>query len=178
MDYFELFGIPSQFRVDPALLKKRFYELSRQYHPDFYTQQDADAQSEALEKSSTVNKAYKAFQQEDTTIQYLLTAKGLLEAEEKYTLDPMFLGEVLDINEALMELEMDPDAAGVDKVENDTQTLLKSIYHDVEGILDGYQEGITTEKELLQVKEYYYRKKYLQRILDKIASLRNIATRQ
>ena len=178
MSYFDLFGIPSQFKVEPNLLKKRFYELSREYHPDFYTQADADAQAAALEKSSTLNKAFKAFQTEDGTIQYLLTEKGLLEAEEKYALDPLFLGEVMDINEALMDLEMDPDAAGLAKVENDTQTLLQSIRHDVENILDGYQEGITTEEELLQVKEYYYRKKYLDRILDKIDSLRNIAARQ
>ena len=42
----------------------------------------------------------------------------------------------------------------------------------------GYQEAVTSEKALLRVKDYYYRKKYLQRILDKIASSRNIATRK
>ncbi|GAO44744.1 iron-sulfur cluster co-chaperone HscB C-terminal domain-containing protein [Flavihumibacter petaseus] len=178
MNYYELYGIPVGFRVDPALLKKRFYELSRQYHPDFYTQEDPSKQVEALEISSQVNKAYKAFQHEDTTIQYLLTQKGLMEAEEKYSLDPMFLGEVLEINEALMDLEMDPDPIQLAKVQTDTDTLLKNIYHDVEPILAGYQEGVTSEEALLQVKEYYYRKKYLQRILDKIAALRNIATRQ
>jgi molecular chaperone HscB len=30
--------------------------------------------------------------------------------------------------------------------------------------VEHYQEGITSEKELLQVKEYYYKKKYLDRI--------------
>jgi molecular chaperone HscB len=34
----------------------------------------------------------------------------------------------------------------------------------VEAIITNYQEGITTEKELLQVKEYYFKKKYLDKI--------------
>ena len=55
--------------------------------------------------------------------------------------------------------------------------LLKNENDEVEPVLAAYQEDITTEKELLQVKESYYRKKYLQRILDKIAGLRNIASR-
>jgi molecular chaperone HscB len=178
MNYFELYGFPVSFEVDESLLKKKYYELSRQYHPDFFAKAGAAKQAEALEKSSQVNKAYKAFQTKDGILQYLLELKGMVEPEEKYQLDPGFLGEVMDINEQLMELEMDPDKEILTKVESNTQELLKNIYNDVEPVLAGYQEGITTEKELLPVKEYYYRKKYLKRILDKIASLRNIATRK
>ena len=124
-----------------------------------------------------VNKGYQIFSSADKTLQYLLELKGLVEPEEKFQLDPMFLGEVMDINEQLMELEMAPEQAELDKVAATTNELLKTIYHDVEGTLAGYQEGITPEKALLPVKDYYYQKKYLQRILDKIASLRNIAPR-
>ena len=37
-------------------------------------------------------------------------------------------------------------------------------YKPVKDIIEHYREGITTEKDLLKVKEYYYKKKYLQRI--------------
>ena len=57
-----------------------------------------------------------------------------------------------------------------------TKELLNQIYNDVAPIVENYQEGTTTEKELLQVKDYYYKKKYLQRILDKIHQIRNIAS--
>lgn len=177
MNYFELFGIPVGFTIDQVELKKKFYLLSRKYHPDFYTNGNDEEKDEMLQLSSQVNQAYKIFQQPDSTIQYLLELKGLVEPEEKYSLNPLFLGEVMEINEQLMDLEMEPDAAALDQVDEATQELLKKIYHDVEGTLAGYQEGITPEKALLPVKDYYYQKKYLQRILDKIASLRNIATR-
>jgi molecular chaperone HscB len=177
MNYFELFELPVGFTVDQALLKRQFYVLSRKYHPDFFTLSGPAEQAEVLEKSSMVNKGYKTFLQPDLTMQYLLQLKGLVEPEEKYPLSPVFLGEVMEINEQLMELEMAPDLAELNKVETATNELLKTIYHDVEGTMAGYQEGITPEKALLPVKDYYYQKKYLQRILDKIASLRNIAPR-
>lgn len=110
-------------------------------------------------------------------MQYLLELKGLVEAEEKYSLDPMFLAEVMELNEQLMELEFEPDPAALDQLAAQTEILSKNIYHDVEGIMADYQEGATAKEALLPVKEYYYQKKYLQRILDKIAALRNIAPR-
>jgi molecular chaperone HscB len=148
------------------------------YHPDFFAQAGSEEQADVLEKSAMVNRAYKTFLNKDATIQYLLELKGFVEPEEKFQLNPLFLGEVMDINEQLMELEMDPEPAELAKVEAAANELLKTIYHDVEGTLAGYQEGITPEKALLPVKDYYYQKKYLQRILDKIAALRNIAPRE
>lgn len=177
MNYYELFGFPVGFSIDQAALKKRFFELSRQYHPDYFAQSDAFAQAEALEQSAMVNKAYRTFSDPERTMQYLLELKGLVEAEEKYSLDPMFLAEVMELNEQLMELEFEPDPAALDQLAEQTETLSKNIYHDVEGIMAGYQEGTTAKEALLPVKEYYYQKKYLQRILDKIAALRNIAPR-
>jgi molecular chaperone HscB len=176
MNYFERYGIPVALKVDRNLVKKRYYQLSREFHPDFYSQSEPAGQREALQISAEVNRAYKIFNDPDETIRYLLQLKGLLQDEEKYTLDPMFLGEVLEINEQLMELEMDPDAGGLEAVEKNTNQLLENIYKDVADIAENYQEATGTQEELLRVKEYYFRKKYILRILDKIGQLRNIAT--
>ena len=45
MNYFELFEMEETFVPEPAELKKKFYELSRKYHPDFYTQANRNEQS-------------------------------------------------------------------------------------------------------------------------------------
>ena len=176
MNYFQLYDLPVSFRVDQSLLKKNFYLLSRQYHPDFHTRLTDQEQAVVLEKSSEVNKAYKTFSDEDDTIRYVLKLKNLLEDEEKYALDPGFLMEVMDINEELMELELDETAEQLVDVEHKTNHLLLKTYDDVATLLETYQEGVTSEEELLQVKDFYYKKKYLQRILDKISGIRNIAT--
>jgi len=176
MNYFELYGLPVLMKVDPSDIKEKFYELSRKYHPDFHARSDETSQGEALEKSADVNKAYKVFQNPDDTIKYVLQMKNLVYDEEKYELDPEFLMEVMDINEQLMELETGADKEAVEQCLEKTKELLNQIYNEVAPITENYQEGVTTEKELLQVKGYYYKKKYLQRILDKIHQIRNIAS--
>jgi molecular chaperone HscB len=99
MNYFELYNLTVSLSPDKAEVKKKFYELSRKYHPDFFTNENASDQSEALEKSAMVNKAYKVFNNPDETIKYVLQQKNLLVEEEKYALPPAFLMEMMDINE-------------------------------------------------------------------------------
>jgi molecular chaperone HscB len=158
MNYFELFEIPVSVTVDKSVLAKKYFELQKKYHPDFFVQEDEAAQQEALEKTSELNKAFKILKDPDATIQYLLKIKGLLQEEEKYPLPPEFLMEVMELNENLS----DESAAAIADFEKD-------IYTEVSSIIKNYDDSITSTADLLKLKEYYYKKKYLQRILDRIA---------
>ena len=162
MNYFEIFGIPVQLKVDKNELPKKFFDLSRKFHPDFYANSTPSEQHQALEITANLNKAFKTFQNPDDTIKYVLQLKGLLEEEEKYQLPPAFLMEVLEINEQLMDAEDDPELKV--NLQSAINNLQSEIYAPVKEIIEQYQDGITTEEELLQVKEYYYKKKYLNRI--------------
>lgn len=168
MNYFELFGLPVQLKVDTKGLSRKYFELSRKYHPDYFANASPQAQEEALEMSAELNKALKTLQNPDATIKYVLKMKGLLTEEEKYALHPSFLMEVMELNEQLMELEMEADPALLERTKSQTQQLIDDNNQLVAAILDNYQEAVTTEKELLQVKEYYYRKKYLEKIKEKL----------
>lgn len=165
MNNFELFEIPVSFTPDLKLLKQKFYALSRKFHPDFYTQENDFEQSDALEKSSQINKAFKIFQSRDETIKYVLQLKGLVEEEEKYELSPLFLMEMLELNEQLMEAKMEQRAEALVGVADAIAGIKHEIYEPVKSIVESYQEGTTTTEQLLKVKEYYYKKKYLNRIL-------------
>ncbi|WP_153799728.1 Fe-S protein assembly co-chaperone HscB [Foetidibacter luteolus] len=165
MNYFELFGMPVTLNPDKALLKKNFYELSRQFHPDFFVAATPERQAEALDKSSQVNKGYKLLQNPDEVIKYVLQLKGLLQEEERYELPKEFLMEMLELNEQLMEAKMDGDENAIAKVKSAIANFETEIYEPVKQIVESYQDGVVSEKALLQVKDYYYRKKYLQRIL-------------
>jgi len=162
MNYFEIFGIPIQLKVDKKELPKKFFELSRKFHPDFYANTTPSEQNRALEITANLNKAFKTFQNPDDTIKYVLQLKELIEEEEKYQLPPDFLMEVLEINEKLMDAEDDPELKV--SLQSAINNLQSEIYEPVKETVEHYQDGVTTEKELLQVKEYYYKKKYLHRI--------------
>ena len=162
MNYFEIFGIPVRLKVDKNELPKKYFELSRQFHPDFYANTTPSEQDRALEITANLNKAFKTFQNPDETIKYVLQLKGLLEEEEKYQLPPDFLMEVLEINEKLMDA-VDSDETKLN-LQSAIDNLQSEIYAPVKETVEHYKDGITTAKELLQVKEYYYKKKYLHRI--------------
>lgn len=161
MTYFELFEIPVQLKVDKATLPHKYFELSRIYHPDFYANANNAEKAEALEKSALLNQAFRTFQNQDETIKYVLKLKGLLEEEEKYDLPPAFLMEVLEINEAMMDVGDEPVK---EKIMTTIDNLQNEIYATVCKTVENYKDEVTTREELLQVKEYYYKKKYIDRI--------------
>lgn len=158
MNYFELFQIPVSLSVDKTQLAKKFFELQKKYHPDFFSNASPAEQEEALEISSMANKALKTFQNPDSILKYVLQLKGLMEEEEKYQLAPTFLMEVMELNEMKMD---GTDEAGL---QQRTQQIQAEIYDSVKPIIENYEDGITPDNDLLQVKEYYYMKKYLDRL--------------
>jgi len=157
MNYFELFGIPISIKIDKSTLAQKYFDLQKKYHPDFFAQGTEAEQADALEQSSAANKALKIFKNEDQTIKYVLQLKGLLEEEEKYQLPPEFLMEMMELNEELS-----------DNSAQQVATLETQLHSEVAPIIENYNDATITNAELLQLKEYYYKKKYLHRILDRI----------
>ncbi|MEO6722939.1 MAG: Fe-S protein assembly co-chaperone HscB [Ferruginibacter sp.] len=161
MNYFELFDLPVSLQADRSSLAKKYFELQKKHHPDFYTNADEDEQKDALEISSTINKALKVLQQPDQTIKYVLQLKGLLEEEEKYQLPPDFLMEMMEMNEKLLEEDPDDFRKEVAELEN-------TLYEEIKDIVENYDDNTVSTESLLKVKDYYFKKKYLHRILDRL----------
>ena len=106
-DYFEVFGLPRKLQVDLDALQRRFYELSRRYHPDFHQGADAAAQSQALESSALVNRAYRALRDPLARVEYLIALEEGREVREGANDKPKapreLLEEMLEVQEALEE---------------------------------------------------------------------------
>jgi molecular chaperone HscB len=112
-DYFEVFGLPRKLQVDLDALQRRFYELSRQHHPDFHQGADAAAQARALETSALVNRAYRALRDPVARVEYLIALEEGREVREETSARPKppmdLLEEMLEVQETLE----DAKAAGV-----------------------------------------------------------------
>ena len=174
MNYFEVLGLPVQLLVDKTTLTRRFHAIAVQEGSGLHETGSTNASGSDLQRSSNVTTAYKTLLNPDETIRYVLQLKGLMHEEEKYEPDPEFLMELAQISEALAAFtEGEQDKA--EAIELDIKELLKQSYAAIEPVIKNYSEDRDTEKELLQVKEYYYRKKYLQHVLDKVMQMRNIA---
>jgi molecular chaperone HscB len=162
MNYFELFDLPIGFQVDTIKLRSAFMDIQKASHPDKFTQASEEAQNEALEKSAVANKAFTLLNNRDKILPYVLEITGILEAEEKYALQPDFLMEMMELNEAWMEADSEAEK---NKVKQQVQSIQNEILTPVKALLEAPSIDTSTKEGLLQIKEYYYKKKYLDRIL-------------
>jgi molecular chaperone HscB len=161
MNYFELFELPVSLHIDKAALSAKYFALQKKYHPDFFSNASQDEQAEVLEKSSMINKALKVLQNEDALIKYVLELKGILQDEEKYQLPAGFLMEMMELNENLEETK--PEAVSIKVAAYEAE-----LYAEVKPIIEAYDEATTSVADLEQLKAYYFKKKYLERILERL----------
>ena len=158
-----MFGLPIGFQVDTKQLRAAFMDIQRASHPDKFTQANEFEQEEALEKSAIANKAFTLLQSPAAILPYVLEIKGFLEAEEKYALSPDFLMEMMDLNEAWMDAEEDSDKQAIIKQVEQIKT---AIYAPIQTYMEMDQIDTFSQEAMLQIKSYYYKKKYLDRILE------------
>ncbi len=170
MNYFELYNIPVSFYPDANTVKNKFYELSRQYHPDRFANSDDNEKAEVLQMAAFNNDAYKILSSNYATMGYILRINDMLEDQEKYSLSPDFLMEMMELNEAISEYELEPDNADLQNEAIKTlETQLEYWNAEVDPLIKKY-ENTHDKKVLSDIKDYYFRKKYLLRIQQRIAT--------
>jgi molecular chaperone HscB len=169
-DYFEFYGLPVSFNPDPVLIKRKFYELSKRYHPDFFINEGEEKQAEVLELSTVNNKAYQVLTDPQKRLHYILELKGVLTEGENYVLPQGFLMEMMEVNEALMDMQFDPDAEKLTALKDEVAGIEKAISDEIISLTSDFDDKAEAEqiKLLASVKDLYYRNKYLARIRDSI----------
>ena len=106
-DYFAVFGLSRRLAIDAETLQRRFYELSRRYHPDFHGSAPPEDQARTLEASARLNAAYRALRDPIARIEYLVRLEEGPQTREgavaKPAAPPELLTEMFEIQEALAE---------------------------------------------------------------------------
>ena len=169
MNYFAFFDIPVSFQVDASALRRVYLENSRKYHPDFHTRASDGDQADMLDQSTLNNEAYKTLLDPDRRMRYILEINGLLgDGVELPELPPDFLMDMMEINEALMELEFDFDETRLQAAMQQVQDIEKSLLHAIQPVLDGWEpdQGVAPLKA---VRDHYLKKRYLLRIRENLS---------
>jgi len=111
-DYFAVFGLHPHLAVDTADLQKRFYALSRQLHPDLFTQKPEQERACSLEATAVLNDAFRTLRDPVARAEYVLKKQGFEIGEQRSKdVPPELLEEVFELNMALEELRSgDEDA--------------------------------------------------------------------
>jgi molecular chaperone HscB len=113
-DYFAFLGLPRRLVIDQGQLERRFRDLSRQFHPDYFYNAAPAERLASLERSSYLNDAYRALRNPISRIEHLLAIEGLppAKSEDPSTgsgqaapkVPPSLLEEVFELNEQLDEI--------------------------------------------------------------------------
>jgi molecular chaperone HscB len=110
-NFFDFFGLPRKLGIDLQDLERRFRDLSRQFHPDYFYNAPPAERLASLERSSYLNDAYRALRSPVSRIEHLLAIEGLPPARSEEAggtgggkVPPALLEEVFALNEELDEI--------------------------------------------------------------------------
>jgi molecular chaperone HscB len=105
-DYFAFMGVPRRLGLDAQELERRFRDLSRKFHPDYFYNAPPSERLASLERSSYLNDAFRTLRNPVTRIEHLLAIEGYApETSGGQAKAPAsLLEEVFELNEQLDEI--------------------------------------------------------------------------
>ncbi|KQS35801.1 iron-sulfur cluster co-chaperone HscB C-terminal domain-containing protein [Pedobacter sp. Leaf194] len=168
-NYFEFYELPVRFHPDLNVVKSKFYAFSKKFHPDFFANESEEKQQEVLHLSTLNNKAYQVLSSPQKRLKYVLELKGIVETDEGYQLPQSFLMDMMDVNEALMDLQFEPDPEKLHQVNADVNAIEQQLNDELDGLTKQFDENPETADALLSsIKDIFYRQKYISRIREKL----------
>jgi molecular chaperone HscB len=169
-DYYQLFGIPRSLKLSLDELQKRFYELSRQLHPDRFMQKPEAERQQALDKSSELNDAYRTLKDPIKRAQYLLREEGFDIGEQRSKdVPPELLEEVFELNMALEEMRSGDGSARaqLEAADKNFTTMLTDVDRELESLFAKYDESQSRDV-LTEIRGALNRRKYILNLVDEV----------
>ena len=169
-DYYELFGIPRGLSLSLDDLQKRFYELSRQLHPDRFMQKPEAERQRALDMSSALNDAYRTLKDPIKRAQYLLALEGFDVGEQRSKdVPPELLEEVFELNMALEEMRGGDDSARpqLEQAEKNFGEMLAASDRELAVLFSKY-DASGSRDVLAEIRNVLNRRKYIQNLVSEV----------
>lgn len=176
-DYFEFLDIPRKLALDPAVLQTRFYKLSRQLHPDRFTQRPAEEQEYSLQATAILNDAYRVLRDPLQRAEYVLRQEGFDIGEQRSKdVPPEMLEEVFELNVALEELRTgDEDARPqLEQASGRFAAMRDEIDRELDALFVGYDAAPSREK-LAEIRATLNRRRYIQNLVRDVQQALNPA---
>ena len=108
-DYFSLFALPVQYRIDREDLKRRFETLIAKTHPDRFATATEVEKRIAVQVTEMINAAYATLEDDFERAVYMCQMKGM-DPKARSVLDADFLEKQMTFFEAIEALSQDSKA--------------------------------------------------------------------
>ncbi|MBF0147914.1 MAG: Fe-S protein assembly co-chaperone HscB [Magnetococcales bacterium] len=108
MDHFRYFDLNPGFEVDLAVLDGRYRERQQRFHPDLFVSRGAAERRYSMEHVTRLNEGYRLLKDPLRRGEYLLHVTGFRTRtpENSVPADPSFLMEMMELREALEDVDV------------------------------------------------------------------------
>lgn len=155
-DYFTLFGLPVDYRLDRQKLSERYRLLQQQYHPDRFASASEQERRISLQMASRVNEGNRVLRDPIERARYLLEQAGVDLGTDGETLrDGAFLMEQMELREELESVQQGGDA--VAGLEQFVAQMEEQIAEQGEQFSACWQEDGEGAKQITQRMQFFHR---------------------
>jgi molecular chaperone HscB len=141
-NYFELFGLSSQFAIDLNLLDLNYRKLQSEVHPDRFVSSSPNDRMQSMQVATQANDAYRTLKHPTARARYLLQLQGIETLEDSNTAMPTdFLMMQMEWREAAEDAKAARDIAGLD-------TLLVTMTQEAKTLQGQLQTALDEDKQL------------------------------
>ena len=172
MKFYEALGLEPKLALDLDDLKKRFYDRSRQWHPDRFSRGTSEEKQRSEEMTSTLNDAFRTLRDPVTRAEYFLSQSGL---ELPKDAPRELLEEIFELNMALEELRGGDESAREQLISAQERftSMLGEADTNLAGLFGRYDES--SDKTVLdEVRAVLNRRKYVSNLLRDVEKELNV----
>ena len=156
-NHFELFHLPAQFAIEPAVLERAYHDVQSQVHPDrFSTASDAEKRV-AMQWATRANEAYQTLKNPLKRAAYLCELHGVdLKIESNTAMPISFLTQQMELREALDEARGVGDLAALEVLDGELRTTRKMEVAQIANALDAgdYAAAALGVRQLMFVEKF------------------------
>jgi len=172
MRFYDALGLEPKLALDSEDLKKRFYDRSRQWHPDRFSRGTSAEKQRSEEMTAVLNDAFRTLRDPVTRAEYFLRESGL---ELSKDAPPELLEEVFELNMALEELRGGDESARSQLVS--AQERFTSMLGEADASLTGFFTRYDEKSDravLDQIRAALNRRKYVSNLLRDVEKELNV----
>jgi len=157
-DYFNLFGLPARFAVDPRALDDAYKQLQARVHPDRFAAATAAERRAAMQWAAHANEGVQTLRSPLRRAAYLCELNGTPIAAESNTAMPAaFLGQQMQWREDLDEMKRTPDGARLQALSADVGSVHAFTLKQLESALDAthdYAAAAALVRQLMFIEKF------------------------
>jgi molecular chaperone HscB len=169
-NYFEWFGLPLAFSVDPAALSSAYREVQGQVHPDRHAQSGEAGKRVAMQLSTRANEAFETLKNPLKRAIYLLELRGVdIGAENNTAMEPSFLIEQMEWREAVEDALAAKNTDELERLLDQLRADAGFRYGKLGALLDAHADQPAVEA----VRQLMFLEKVQSEIGDSLAALEN-----